>query len=78
MIINNKAIIQDEHPIGKFFKNEIQPLVDNLNEFLDIKKIKITHLKPTICNEYNQDFGGRELLSAEFNNFLDRRFNETI
>lgn len=43
-----------------------------------IKDIKVIPLNAVVGNKYNIDFGGRELLSTEFNNFLDRRFNEKI
>lgn len=42
------------------------------------KIIKVLHLIPMTVCEQNIDFGGRELLSTEFNNFLDKRFNENI
>lgn len=43
-----------------------------------LKKVNVVTLNPIIGNKYNIDFGGRELLSSEFNNFLDKRFNENI
>ena len=56
----------------EFFKNNIQPLVNNLDSLIG-KEIKVIHLTDMNVSEYNQDFGGREELSTGFNNFLDLR-----
>lgn len=56
-------------------KKEFEKL---FREIGTIKDIKVVPLNPVVGNKYNIDFGGRELLSTEFNNFLDRRFNEKI
>lgn len=58
----------------KTYKKEIKEELELLKRVADKRyEIQVTHLKPIICNEYNQDFGGRELLSNKFNNFLDLR-----
>lgn len=61
-----------------FFKKEIQPLVDNIDDLMEVKKIKVIHLKDIIINEENVDFGGQELLSGAFNRFLEKRYNYAI
>lgn len=51
--------------------------IDRIHEKA-LKKVNVITLNPVIGNKYNIDFGGRELLSSEFNNFLDKRFNEVV
>lgn len=51
--------------------------IDRIHEKA-LKKVNVITLNPVIGNKYNIDFGGRELLSTEFNNFLDKRFNEVV
>lgn len=51
--------------------------IDRIHEKA-LKKVNVITLNPVVGNKYNIDFGGRELLSTEFNNFLDKRFNEVV
>ncbi len=56
-----------------FFKTQIQPLLDELDILTGTKKIEVIHLAQENVSEYNQDFGGHENVSSEFNEFLKLR-----
>jgi len=58
--------------MNEFFKKQAQTIGKEMNK-LKTKKIEVIHLAQENVSEYNQDFGGHENVSPEFNEFLKLR-----
>lgn len=70
-------VVKDDSGLTQLTMNDLKKMY--LNEYKDeFVNIKVNHLRDEIVNEYNIDFGGREDLTTEMNNFLNNRFKSPI